>query len=266
MSKVFSLLKQLCIDIKNRPLLDAFKALFMWGSVVLSVITIGTLVLILFPMVYLIDKERHLLHDLANLWAKTIQFFNPWWTFDIKGRENLAKNGRAVVYVANHQSQADILALFIISTRFRWLSKASLFKIPLFGWAMSAVGYVPVVRGSKKSSERCLRISARHLRAGTPMLFFPEGTRSKTGELGAFKNGAFRLAVSLGIPIVPITINGCEKLLPKGSLLPKNARVTIHIHESIPSKDLSAEELMLKAREIISKQLQNDQNKLKDEK
>ena len=157
---------------------------------------------------------------------------------------------------------ADILALFIVSTRFRWLSKASLFKIPLFGWAMSAVGYVPVLRGSKRSTERCMRISARHLKKGTPMVFFPEGTRSKTGELGQFKNGAFRLAVSLGIPIVPITINGCAELLPKGSLLPKVASVTIHIHECISPKNLSADELMLKARSVIFDQL----NVLKEKK
>lgn len=258
-------LNQLFIDVRNRPLVDIFRGIFMWLSVVVTAIITSTLVLSLFPIALLFDKKRHSLHALANNWGKSIQYLNPWWHFKIIGKENLAKKNEAVIYVANHQSQADILALFIIGTRFRWLSKASLFKIPLFGWAMSAVGYVPVVRGSKKSSERCMRISAKHLKKGTPMVFFPEGTRTKTGELGQFKNGAFRLAVSLGVPIVPITINGCAELLPKGSLLPKSANVTIHIHEPIISKNLSADELMLKARNVISNQLDLLKNEPKAE-
>ena len=257
-----ALLKQLIHDVRSRPLSDVVKGMFTWSTVIISGLITSISVLVLFPLAYLLSKEKHLLHECANLWGKTIQYFNPWWTFTIIGRENLAKKNHAVIYVANHQSQADILALFIVSTRFRWLSKASLFKIPLFGWAMSAVGYVPVLRGSKRSTERCMRISARHLKKGTPMVFFPEGTRSKTGELGQFKNGAFRLAVSLGIPIVPITINGCAELLPKGSLLPKVASVTIHIHECISPKNLSADELMLKARSVIFDQL----NVLKEKK
>lgn len=255
-------IKQFLTDVQNRPFLDVLKGIFMWINVVLSAILTSTIVLILFPLVYLFDKERHLLHEFAILWAKSIQYLNPWWNFKIVDKKNLASKGKAVIYVANHQSQADILALFIISTRFRWLSKASLFKIPLFGWAMSAIGYVPVIRGSKKSGERCMRICAEHLKNGTPMIFFPEGTRTKTGELGEFKNGAFRLAISLGIPIVPITINGCTELLPKGSLLPKNANVSIHIHEALFPTNLTAEGLMLKARNVILEQLQKNKNPL----
>lgn len=255
MSANLKILKQFFQDMQKRPFLDIVRGGFTWLSVIMASIFFATLILILFPIVYLIDKERHTLHNFANGWGKAIQYLNPWWNFNIIGRENLAKKNEPAIYVANHQSQADILALFIISTRFRWLSKASLFKIPLFGWAMSAVGYVPVIRGNKRSSEQCMRTAVKHLRKGTPMVFFPEGTRSKTGELGQFKNGAFRLAASLGIPIVPITINGCTELLPKGSFLPKSANVTIYIHKPICPKNFSAEELMLKAREIIEKQL-----------
>jgi len=195
------------------------------------------------------------LHALANMWGKFIQLMNPWWDFQIIGKENLAKNGDAVVYVANHQSQADILALFILGTRFRWLSKASLFKIPFLGWGMSAVGYVPVDRSSKKSGDECLRKSAAHLKKGTPMVFFPEGTRSKTGVLGSFKSGAFRLAKSMDVAIVPITINGCTELLPKGSLFPKKAHVTITVHPKINTSDCEIEQLIQLARNAIASKL-----------
>lgn len=257
---VFSsrIIKNFSHNLRNNSIFDIIKSIFLWSNIILSGIFISSLVLFSFPFVYLLDKKRHFLHTLANLWGKIIQTLNPWWTFKIIGKENLAKKNEAVIYVANHQSQADIIALFMISTRFRWLSKASLFKIPLFGWAMAAVGYVPVHRGNKKSAERCMLISSQHLKNGIPMIFFPEGTRSKTGELGAFKNGAFRLAVSLGVPIIPITIEGCKELLPKGSLIPRSAKVTVNIHKAIDSKNLSSDELMLKARTTIAEQLQKD--------
>lgn len=234
---------------------NIFRGIYTWINIFVLSILFSLTIIVLFPIVYLFDKERHSLHKIATFWALSISKFNPWWKFQIDGRENLATNNEVVIYVANHQSQADILALFMISTRFRWLSKASLFKIPIFGWGMSAVGYVPVVRNNKSSGERSIKLSARHIKNGTSMLFFPEGTRSKTGAIGEFKTGAFRLAKSLNIPIVPITVNGCSEMLPKGSIWPKVTKVVITIHPKITSTDLTATELMTKAKEVISSKL-----------
>lgn len=234
---------------------STLQGLIMWISVMILTVIVACAVLIAFPFVYLIDKERHTLHGMANGWGKLIKQLNPWWTFQIVGKENLAKNGEPVIYVANHQSQADILALFILNTRFRWLSKASLFKIPFLGWGMTAVGYVPVKRGDKKSGEKCMKLSAAHLKNGTPMVFFPEGTRSKNGVLGQFKTGAFRLAKALHVPVVPITVDGCSDLLPKGSWIPKKAHVTITIHEKIETENLDVEQIMEKARFLIASKL-----------
>jgi 1-acyl-sn-glycerol-3-phosphate acyltransferase len=234
---------------------NILRGIYTWLNIIVLSILYSSTIIILFPIVYLFDKERHSLHKLASLWALSISKFNPWWKFNIRGRENLAAKGEVVIYVANHQSQADILALFTLSTRFRWLSKASLFKIPIFGWGMSAVGYVPVDRSSKSSSEKSIKLSARHLKKGTPMIFFPEGTRSKTGALGEFKAGAFRLAKSLNIPIVPITVDGCADMLPKGSIWPRMTKVTITVHPKINSTNLTASELMLQAKEAISSKL-----------
>jgi 1-acyl-sn-glycerol-3-phosphate acyltransferase len=264
MLNLSNIFQRISIDIKGRSKFDVLKAFFMWFSVIISTLVTTSVILVIFPIVYFFDKQRHSLHFIGILWAKFITFMNPWWTFEFIGRENLAKRGEPVIYVANHQSQADILALFILSTRFRWLAKASLFKIPVFGWSMTAIGYVPVVRGSKKSSEKCLRDSAHHLKHGTPMVFFPEGTRSKNGELGQFKNGAFRLSTSLGVKIVPITLNGCSKLLPKGSFVPKKAHVTIHIHEALSPEGKTTDVLSAMARDVIEKQLSILNNSPKD--
>ncbi|WGL58739.1 lysophospholipid acyltransferase family protein [Pigmentibacter sp. JX0631] len=231
------------------------RAIYTWLNVVFLSILFASLVLIFFPIVYFFDRERHSLHWIATKWALSIGKFNPWWKFEVRGKEKLATIGEPVIYVSNHQSQADILALFMLSTRFRWLAKASLFKIPIFGWALSAVGYVPVIRTSKTSGEKSIKLSSSHLKRGTPMLFFPEGTRSKTGELGEFKSGAFRLAKMLNVSIIPITISGCSDLLPKGSLCPKYSRVIIHVHEKIDPTNLTATELMEKSKIAISSKL-----------
>lgn len=231
------------------------RAIYTWTNVLVLTIFFSSLVLVLFPIVYFFDRERHSLHWVGTSWALAIGKFNPWWKFEIRGKENLASIGEPVIYVSNHQSQADILAIFMLSTRFRWLAKASLFKIPLFGWALSAVGYVPVVRSSKSSGEKSIKLSTLHLKKGTPMLFFPEGTRSKTGALGEFKSGAFRLAKMQNVSLVPITITGCSELLPKGSLCPKYSKVLIYVHEKIDPSHLTATELAEKAKKIIASKL-----------
>ncbi|APJ02812.1 lysophospholipid acyltransferase family protein [Silvanigrella aquatica] len=242
-------------DMNNPEPKNILRGIYTWSNVIFLSVFFSSIIIILFPFVYLFDRQRHSLHKLATYWALSIKNLNPWWEFKIKGKDNLAKKNEVVVYVANHQSQADILALFILSTRFRWLAKASLFKIPFFGWGMTAVGYVPVERGSKSSSEKSLKLSAQHLKNGTPMLFFPEGTRSKTGALGEFKTGAFRLSKSLNVPIVPITVQGCADMLPKGSIWPRVNKVTITVHPKIYPDDLTAAELMLQAKEAISSKL-----------
>jgi len=246
--------KKIIEPLKKEPA-HVLRGIYTWTNIIILSVFYSSTIILLFPFVYPFDKERHFSHKLASLWAISIGKFNPWWVFNIRGRENLVNKDEVVIYVANHQSQADILALFMLSTRFRWLSKASLFKIPIFGWGMTAVGYVPVDRSSKASSEKSIKLSIRHLKKGTPMIFFPEGTRSKTGALGEFKMGAFRLAKSLNIAIVPITVDGCADMLPKGSIWPKVTQVTITVHPKIDSNNLTASELMLKAKEAISSKL-----------
>ncbi len=227
------------------------RAFFLWISVIVFTIMAATSVLILFPFAYIFDKQRHSLHAIGIIWASAIKYANPWWKFEFLGTENLAHNGQAAVYVANHQSQIDILALFMLKMRFRWIAKASLFKIPFLGWAMTAVGYVPVIRGNRNSQEKCMMLAAQHIQNGTPMGFFPEGTRSVTGEIGKFKTGAFRLAQSTNVPIIPISIQGCGKLLPKHSVIPQKAHVTITVHPAIQSNEYDTSTLIEKSREAI---------------
>ncbi len=230
-------------------------ACYVWTVVPLLTIFFATLTVLMTPIAIVLDKRRNLLHRIASGWARSIIKCNPWWTFKLKGVENLPPYDLPVVYVANHQSQADILTVFLLDRQFRWLAKDTLFRIPFLGWAMAAVGYVPVKRGDRRSHVECFRKSREHLNRGTSMLFFPEGTRSKDGSLQTFKNGAFRLASEARCAVVPITLEGANDLLPKGSIIPAVATVRMTIHPMISSIGKTEEELMAAAREAIGSAL-----------
>lgn len=212
------------------------------------------------------NPNRKALHFIGVKWAKSILAMNPWWSFKITGRENLPREGEPVVYVCNHVSQTDILAVFSIGMDFRWLSKKSVFKIPILGWAMSAVGYVPVVRGDHSSHRRAMEMSKQHLARGTPMVFFPEGTRSCDGRIKTFKIGAFSLARAAGVPIVPITLVGTERLLPKRSVVPGEANVTVVIHPALNWRDgESAESMKQRTFDFMSSVLPRNMQHVKQQ-
>ncbi len=143
---------------------------------------------------------------------------------------------RSCVVMANHQSHLDTWALSAtLPGQFRWIMKQELRKVPFFGTACERAGHIFVQRGKSDSAKRSLAKAAEKIAAGTSVVFYPEGTRSKTGELGKFKTGGFRLAMQAGVALVPVSISGTYELLP-----PKTWRYrTGHIHllagEPIPT-------------------------------
>ncbi|MBI4115081.1 MAG: 1-acyl-sn-glycerol-3-phosphate acyltransferase [Candidatus Omnitrophica bacterium] len=140
---------------------------------------------------------------------------NPFWRLHIVGRGRLPNN-KSYVLVANHASLADIICLFTLGHQFKWLAKKSLFQIPFLGWAMSAMSYIPLERGEYGSIKKSYNEASSWLSKGMSVLIFPEGTRSKTGTIGHFKSGAFRLAIESGRPIVPIVLAGTGNIISKG--------------------------------------------------
>lgn len=123
------------------------------------------------------------------------------------------------VYVANHLSQLDILLLGSYLKRdYRWLAKASLFKIPFLGWHLSISGHVPIYRGEQRSKNEALATRIHKVvEEGASLLFFPEGTRSSDGRLQRFRSGAFQTAVRESLPIVPLVIRGTHELFVRGA-------------------------------------------------
>jgi 1-acyl-sn-glycerol-3-phosphate acyltransferase len=212
-------------------------------------------VLIAFPFTFWHRNRSHL-HKIGVIWARTIIFLNRGWRFHISGQENAPPLGTSAIYVANHVSQTDILAAFSIGMDFKWLSKDSVFRIPILGWAMAASGYVPVRRGNKASHKHAMNRSREYLLSGTSMFFFPEGTRSFNGRLQKFKLGAFQLAYETRVPVIPITLQGTEKLLPRGTWAPGDAEILIHIHPAVTlQKEEDIQSFANRVYEIINNYL-----------
>lgn len=191
------------------------------------------------------DTNGRPVHAVASLWGKALIELMPGWRVTIEGRENLPADGTPVVMVANHESMADIWAMYYLGVQFRWLSKKEVFKLPLIGKTMRWAGYVSVDRKNRESGVEAMRQSAARLKQGLAMFFFPEGTRSEDGRIKPFKLGAFKLAYEERVPIIPIAIHGAGDLFPKGSALPgKHAHIRIKILPQVrPPIELEAKSL-----------------------
>jgi 1-acyl-sn-glycerol-3-phosphate acyltransferase len=139
-----------------------------------------------------------------------------------------------IIYLANHQSNADIWVLLsVLPIHAKFVAKESLFRIPLFGGAMRAAGFIPINRASGTQALKSLELAASRIRAGRSVLLFPEGTRSRTGKLGRFKKGAFHLALKAQVQVVPITITGTWSLMRPGSIKGKPGPVEVRFHPPI---------------------------------
>lgn len=156
------------------------------------------------------------------------------------------------IYIANHTSQLDINAIFAsIPHPVIFLSKAAVRKVPFLGWANARVGTVFVERGQVDSAVKAAMDMRKRLDEGKVVFVFPEGTRSRTGELLPFKKGAFRLAVDAGVPIVPLWISGTRESLPKGGFLIRRRPIRVKFGEPISPDGQSIDALCDQSREAL---------------
>lgn len=199
------------------PMLRAFSIVY-WAFVVVTmpVLFLGALAVFLATVAF--DRRRVALHLYSCFWASLYVWCNPLWRARFEGRGRIPWHGPAVL-VANHRSMLDILVLYGLFRPFKWVSKASMFQVPIVGWNMWINDYVAVRRGDPESVRKMMAHCRAHLARGMPVMIFPEGTRSRDGHLQAFKDGAFRLAHDAGCPVVPIAVSGTGEALPKNGLV-----------------------------------------------
>ena len=142
------------------------------------------------------------------------QKLNPLWKFTVSGTVP-SDPRRPYVVVANHESFVDILLISHLPFEMKWMSKTEMFKIPWVGWGMRLAGDIELDRSDARAGAHALIESRERLKNHVSVMIFPEGTRSETGELQEFKDGAFRLAVQLGLPILPLAVIGTRDALVK---------------------------------------------------
>lgn len=156
---------------------------------------------------------------------------------EVRGRENISER-QSYVFVANHQGAYDIFAIYgYLGHNFRWMMKKSLERIPLVGWACKRAGQIFVDNHSAHAIAQTMKAAERQLAGGMSLVVFPEGARTFTGEVGRFKRGAYTLATGFGLPVVPVTIDGAFRVLPRTRKIPMYGTIRLTVHKPIAASD-----------------------------
>lgn len=195
----------------------------------------------------LVDKDKRIIHSFYCRVLFGFMRLNPGWRLCINGLSNLKVDGPAVL-VANHQSMADIVFISGLPLGFKWVAKNAIFQIPVVSCFMLMDGSVRIRSGALSGTRKMLRDCKSWLRAGVPVLLFPEGTRSSDGELLPFKDGPFQLAVECNLPVIPIVINGTREIWPKyAHRLRFTGKVEMSILTAVHPSNLDGDVRRLKA-------------------
>jgi 1-acyl-sn-glycerol-3-phosphate acyltransferase len=188
------------------------------------------------------DRSGAAQHWCARWWCRLI----AWSIFariHVHGTENVRRD-QNYVFMANHSSLIDIPALFgSLPHQFKIMAKKELFYVPFMGWHLWAAGNFPIDRSDARKTAKSLRGVIDGVRAGKSLAVFPEGTRTPDGRLQDFKQGAFKIALRAGVQIVPVSIRGTFKLLPKTTLAPRPGRVDVVIGKPIDTREYSEKDL-----------------------
>ena len=216
-------------QILNRPtpktgLYTAYKWVFVLPILVLTTTILGSLIIAL----SFLGAPDYASRVFGTLWAK-INTKAALIGVQTTGKEHI-KQGQSYVVVANHQSLLDIYLLYgYLGIDVKWVMKQELRAVPVLGLACEMMGHVIVDRSNTASALASMERARERIKDGMSVIFFAEGTRSRSGELKPFKKGAFRMAQELNLPILPITIQNTRHILPSDTidLRPGVTRMTV---------------------------------------
>lgn len=207
------------------------------------------------------DKPRRVVHELSRVAVRIFFGIPPFWRFRIEGIEKVDRGARYVV-VLNHQAMSDIPALYFVPLNFRWVSKREVFKIPFFGQLLRLHGDICIDRGrAAEAMEQLLREGGKWLDRGVSVAIFPEGTRSKDGQIHRFKAGAFELARQVEVAILPVVLEGTERLVKKNRAFRWRNTITVKVLDPIPVEQVKQSEAKQLA-ESLQELMQQERNKI----
>ena len=215
---------------------------WIWTMTVALVIIGTPVVALVWACTAPFDPGRYAAGRMFRLIAVTTVRLNPLWKFEIGGRK-ISDPRRPYVVVSNHESYADIFLISLLPWEMKWLSKESMFNIPCMGWMMRMAGDICVVRGERNSAAQAIVSARDRLAKRVSVMIFPEGTRSRDGTLLPFKDGAFRLAIESGAPILPLVVAGTRRAMAKGSFHFQKARARVEVLDPIETNGLTFDDI-----------------------
>jgi 1-acyl-sn-glycerol-3-phosphate acyltransferase len=197
-------------------------------AVIVDTLLLGFLIIILSPL----NPSGNFVHYIGKFWSR-LNIYLGFCRVRIRGKEHLDPK-KTYIVMSNHQSFFDVCALIAyLPLQLRWVVKAEIRKMPVFGYALQRMGHIYVDRARGDSIRWSIEKAAHKVKENTSVAFFPEGTRSEDGKLLKFRKGGFILARKSGCPILPITINGSRFVLPKNTLDLMPGKIEIRIHRPI---------------------------------
>ncbi|MCI0449532.1 MAG: 1-acyl-sn-glycerol-3-phosphate acyltransferase [Chlorobi bacterium] len=209
-------------------------------------IAIGSI--LIFPL----DYKHKLSNLLMKVWTNIVLFIYGI-KVNVYGAENIDPS-KGKIYIANHSSYLDIFVqLAKLPDNVRMIYKREINKVPILGWAMLAVGFIPIDRENIRSAMKSLDRASEKVKKGLSVVIYPEGTRTKDGDVGEFKRGMFYLADKSQADIIPVSMSGTFELMPSGSLKVKPGNVNVVIGK--PVKYRKDKELLNEIRNIVTENL-----------
>ena len=199
--------------------------------IAIPLLLLFTIFTAVFTVIFCPWRNSEFVHRVQMFWSRSFCYllFIP---VTIDGVENI-REGQSYVFVSNHQSMYDVFVIYgWLPVIFKWLMKAELRKVPFVGIACKAAGHIFVDRTHAKASAKSLAEVEQQLTGGVCTVIFPEGTRSKDGQLGRFKRGALQIALDLSLSIVPISLSGCYEVMSRDAKFV--TRHPIHMHIGAP--------------------------------
>jgi 1-acyl-sn-glycerol-3-phosphate acyltransferase len=224
-----------------------------WTATVVLVLVGTPLMFVTWLLTAPFDRGRYVTGRLFRLIGVTSVKLNPLWHFETSGRF-ITDPRRPYIAVSNHESYADIFLISHLPWEMKWLSKETMFRIPFFGWMMRMAGDIEVRRGERASIAEAMAAARDRLARRVSVMIFPEGTRSRSGEMLPFKDGAFRLAVETGTSILPLAVAGTRNAMAKGTFRFQRSHARVRVLDPIDVTGLTLDDvpaLRERARALI---------------
>jgi 1-acyl-sn-glycerol-3-phosphate acyltransferase len=234
----------------------------LWVAIVALFVSIPVSMAVIVIAIFS-SSSSSLIDRLIRFWARSL-VRAAGIDLHVENVERLDPAQRYIL-VGNHNSYFDIPCIFAaIPQPIRVMAKVSLFKIPIFGWALGRAGFIPIDRKNRRTAVKSFDLAAQRIRRGNTIVVFPEEGRSRSREMRPFQRGGFLLAIKSELPILPLALEGTYDVFPVGARRVTPGRVTVKVGTPIPTADASVREkerLAQQARAQIAEMLGRNEEK-----